>query len=373
MNILITFLSAKKNVFGGMERSIYSLIKGLEYNNCNVYVYTAASEKREKNFIYSQYLKNTFMEDVSLIDYNILENYKMNSEVINKEILNIINEKKIDYILAVDQLWGILPHINIMNDIKCRAGIVYHMYLQEDLILKTLQLPFTNYFAVSNDVKKKINEINTLGKKIELLPNSYNEEDFFPCSNVEKKKRIFCNTRLAEHKGVEYLLEAFEKFHQEYTMYELILCGGEFHFGSRSKIYGFIECFLRKYPELVDSIKILGNLEWRQIPQLIQESEVVVLPSGYESFGIAALETIACETTLIATNVGNLPELIKDAGILVPYADSEMIYNAMKEVVENIELVNKLNNNCKKIKRHYEAKNVAKRLLLKLGDNISHG
>lgn len=51
MNILITFLSAKKNVFGGMERSIYSLIKGLEYNKCNVFVYTAISEKREKFYI----------------------------------------------------------------------------------------------------------------------------------------------------------------------------------------------------------------------------------------------------------------------------------------------------------------------------------
>ena len=258
-----------------------------------------------------------------------------------------------------------------MNHIKCKVGIIYHMYLQEDLILKTLQLPFTNYFAVSNDVKNKIKQINTFGKKIELLPNSYNEEEFFKISNIKKKKRFFCNTRLAENKGIEYMLEAFAMFHYEYHMYELVLCGGEFHFGDRSKIFDFIECFLRKHPELVDSVKILGNLEWEKIPLLIQESEVVVLPSKYESFGIAALETIACETTLIATDVGNLPELIQDAGLLIPYADSKMLYYAMKEVVENMELVKKLNNNCKKIKIQYEAKNVAKKLLLRLGDNIS--
>lgn len=371
MNILITFLSAKKDLFGGMERSIFSLIKGLEYNNCNVFVYTAVSEKRENNFIYSKYLKQDFSEDVNLIDYYILENYRINSEEIKREIINVIIEKKIDYILAVDQLWGILPHIDIMNDIKCKVGIVYHMYLQEDLILKTLQLPFTNYFAVSNDVKNKINEINTVRKKIELLPNSYNEEEFFKDPNVKKKKNFFCNTRLAENKGIEYLLEAFAKFHHEYSMYELILCGGEFHFGDRSKILDYIKVFLKKHPELVDNIKILGNLEWIQIPWLIQESEIVILPSGYESFGIAALETIACETILIATDVGNLPELIKDAGILIPYADSEMIYYAMKEVVENKELVKKLNNNCKKIKMQYEAKNIAKRLLLRLGENAN--
>lgn len=370
MNILITFLSAKKNVFGGMERSIYSLIKGLEYNNCNVFVYTAISEKKENNFIYSEYLKNTFSENVSLIDHNILENYRINSEVIKHEIINIVNGKGINYILVIDQLWGILPHIDIMDDIKCKVGIVYHMFLQEDLILKTLQLPFTDYFAVSNDVKDKINKINNIGKKIELLPNSYNEEEFFEIPNIKKKKRFFCNTRLAENKGIEYMLEAFAIFYAEYDMYELVLCGGKFHFGDRSKILDFIDYFLEKHPELANSIKILGDLEWKQIPWLIQESEAVVLPSGYESFGIAALETIACETTLIATDTGNLSELIQDAGLLVPYANSGMLYRAMKEVAENTELVKKLNNNCKKIKMQYEAKNVAKRLLLRLGDNI---
>jgi len=201
------------------------------------------------------------------------------------------------------------------------------------------------------------------------LPNSYNEEEFFCIPNITKKKRIFCNTRLAENKGVEYLLEAFERFHRDYNMFELILCGGYFHFGNRSKTIDFINFFLKNHPQLVNNIKILGNLEWAKIPPLIQESEIVVLPSGYESFGIAALETIACETTLIATNVGNLPELIKNAGILVPYANSERLYYALKEVVENKELVNELNYNCKKVRKPYEAKVVAKNLLLKLGES----
>lgn len=372
MNILITFLSAKLNVFGGMERSIYSLIKGLEYNNCNVYVYTAVSETEEDNFIYSKFLKNTFFEDTSLIDFNILENYRNNSKVLRNEILSIIDTRRIDYILVEDQLWGIIPHIDIMNNIKCKVGIVYHMYLQKDLIIKTLQLPFVNYFAVSNDVRNKINQINIYNKVIDLLPNSYNEEEFFEITDIEKKKRIFCNTRLAENKGIEYLLNAYEKFHRKYYDYELLLCGGEFHFGNRSKILYYIDSFLKKYPELDGSITIMGNLEWEQIPEVIQRSEIVVLPSGYESFGIAALEAIACGTTLIATNVGNLPELIKDAGILIPYANPEALYYAMRNVVENRELVNTLKNNCKKIRIQYEAKKIAREFLLKIGEKISN-
>lgn len=372
MNILITFLSAKRDVFGGMERSIYSLIKGLEYNGCNVYVYTAVSKKKEANFIYSKYLKNTFLEDISMIDFSILENYKMNSEVLKEEVLNIIDAKRIDYILVEDQLWGILPHINIMDCIKCKVGIVYHMYLQKDLIIKSLQLPFTHYFAVSNDVRNKINKINNCNKNIDLLPNSYNEEEFFEIIGVKKIKRIFCNTRLAENKGIEYLLNAFEMFHKEYADYDLLLCGGEFHFGNRSKILYFINSFLDKHPELVGSIKILGNLEWKRIPEFIQKSEMVVLPSGYESFGIAALETIACGTTLIVTNVGNLPDLVNGAGVLIPYADSESLYYAMRNVVKNKELSNTLRDNCRKVKGQYEAKRVAKELILKIGENNSN-
>ena len=366
MNILITFLSAKRDVFGGMERSIYSLIKGLEYNGCNVYVYTAVSEKKEVNFIYSKFLKNTFLEDISMIDFNILENYKINAEVLKKEVLNIIDTKRIDYIIVEDQLWGILPHIDIMDYIKCKIGIIYHMYLQKDLIIKTLQLPFTHYFAVSNDVRNKINQINSYDKIIDLLPNTYNEEEFFEVIGVKKLKRIFCNTRLAENKGIEYLLSAYEMFHKEYGDYELLLCGGEFHFGNRSKIFYFIDSFLKRHPELVGSIKILGNLEWKQIPEFIQKSEMVVLPSGYESFGIAALETIACGTTLIVTNVGNLPSLVEDAGVLIPYADSESLYYAMRSVVKNKELCNTLRDNCRKVKSQYEAKRVAREFLLKI-------
>lgn len=372
MNILITFLSAKRDVFGGMERSIYSLIQGLEYNGCNVYVYTAVSKEKEANFIYSKYLKNTFLEDISMIDFSILENYKIYSEVLKEEVLNIIDVKRIDYILVEDQLWGILPHIDIMDCIKCKVGIVYHMYLQKDLIIKTLQLPFTHYFAVSNDVRNKINKINNFKKNIDLLPNSYNEEDFFENIGVKKEKRIFCNTRLAENKGIEYLLNAFVMFHKEYVDYDLLLCGGEFHFGNRSKIFYFINSFLDKHPELAGSIKILGNLEWKQIPEFIQKSEMVVLPSGYESFGIAALETIACGTSLIVTNVGNLPDLVEGAGILIPYADSESLYYAMRNVVKNKELSNTLRDNCRKVKGQYEAKRVAKELILKIGDNKSN-
>ena len=57
MNILITFLTAKLNTFGGVEKSIFSLINGLEKTGNNVFVYTSKNDDNLKNFYYSNYSK----------------------------------------------------------------------------------------------------------------------------------------------------------------------------------------------------------------------------------------------------------------------------------------------------------------------------
>ena len=68
MNILITFLTAKLNIFGGVEKSIFSLIDGLEKTGNNVFVYTSKNDDKLKNFYYSNYLNCNF-------DLHCLEKY----------------------------------------------------------------------------------------------------------------------------------------------------------------------------------------------------------------------------------------------------------------------------------------------------------
>ncbi|MFH1287238.1 MAG: N-acetyl-alpha-D-glucosaminyl L-malate synthase BshA [bacterium] len=61
----------------------------------------------------------------------------------------------------------------------------------------------------------------------------------------------------------------------------------------------------------------------KNIPDILSNSEIFLLPSGNESFGLAALEAMACETPVISTNAGGLPEVIKDkeTGYLLPVGD----------------------------------------------------
>ena len=56
MNILLTFLNAKKNAFGGMEKSIFSFISGFTNRKDKLFVYTAKNGQSEENFLYSEFL-----------------------------------------------------------------------------------------------------------------------------------------------------------------------------------------------------------------------------------------------------------------------------------------------------------------------------
>lgn len=363
MNLLITFLSAHRDTFGGMERSIFSLIKGLTANGCNVYVYTSEPDEGVQNFFYSPYLTVAYPQNQNMIDSAILRHYEDNKEYITLELSDLLIKYNIDYILVIDQLWGIIPHLNILGNLQCPVGLVYHMFLQQDLIKRTLEMPFTHYFAVSEDVKYKINTINALKKPVYLLPNSYCEDEFSPREILRQNYDIFCNTRLAQGKGIEYLLEAFLMIHNEYPKYNLSLCGGEFHFGERNYVLKQIKDYISRYPSISSHIKINEKIPWKLIPQYILNSRMVILPTSYESFGIAALEAIACEVPLIATNVGNLPQLIQNAGIIVEFGNPEDIYRAVKIITENSNKVAQLKENCRLVKSAYEAKRVAKNFI----------
>ena len=96
MNILITFLTAKLNTFGGVEKSIFSLIDGLEKTGNNVFVYTSKNDDKLKNFYYSNYLNCNFDCPENEIDNNIRGIYKEFELEINNEIENVILKNKID-------------------------------------------------------------------------------------------------------------------------------------------------------------------------------------------------------------------------------------------------------------------------------------
>jgi D-inositol-3-phosphate glycosyltransferase len=84
---------------------------------------------------------------------------------------------------------------------------------------------------------------------------------------------------------------------------------------------------LRHELGLTGTVTFLGPRSQQELPYYYGAAQVVVVPSRYESFGLVALEAMACGTPVIASNVGGLATLVRDGrtGFLVPDGDAEAL------------------------------------------------
>lgn len=81
------------------------------------------------------------------------------------------------------------------------------------------------------------------------------------------------------------------------------------------------------------SLVLCGSLADADLASLYRQAAVVVLPSTHEGFGLTALEAMACGAPLVATAVGNLPQLTIDVAVLVPPGDPAALAAAIESVL----------------------------------------
>jgi len=89
--------------------------------------------------------------------------------------------------------------------------------------------------------------------------------------------------------------------------------------------------------EVLDDVRFLGRLD--QVAPMLRACDLFLLPSQSESFGLAALEAMACGAPVVASNAGGLPEVIEDGatGILEPVGSVEAMGRRAVELLRDAE------------------------------------
>jgi D-inositol-3-phosphate glycosyltransferase len=94
---------------------------------------------------------------------------------------------------------------------------------------------------------------------------------------------------------------------------------------------------LRADLNLGDEITFLGKKSQDILPYYYSSADIVVVPSHYESFGMVALEAMACGTPVIASQVGGLAYLVQDGitGYHIPNQDPDALSQRLLSILQN--------------------------------------
>ncbi len=138
---------------------------------------------------------------------------------------------------------------------------------------------------------------------------------------IENKKVFISIGRFDEAKDYPNLLNAFSIVYKKYKDIHLLIVGdGNLRVTIESMIINL---------NIEESVTLLGIR--KDVEKLFSASDIFVLSSAWEGFGLVVAEAMACEKVVVATDCGGVSEIISDCGFLVEPENSKILSEAMKK------------------------------------------
>lgn len=171
---------------------------------------------------------------------------------------------------------------------------------------------------------------------IEVIPNGIDTEQFSPPERRHPRSpvRLITVARLLERKGIQTILEACCQ--PTVLPVELQIVGT-----------GPYETTLRRMVDffgLSERVKFLGFIPNEELPNYYRRSDIFVLPSETESFGLVFAEAMSCGLPIAASNVGGIPETVRDGvdGLLCPPGDPWRLRENIVRLIESVDTRRKI-------------------------------
>ncbi len=212
--------------------------------------------------------------------------------------------------------------------------------------------------AVSDYLRDETCKRFDIKKKIEVIPNFIDlvrfrksEKSHFKkalCPNGEKVLVHVSNFR--EVKRVSDTVEIFNRVLQSGIKAHLLLIGDG---PDRPKV----ESKCREL-KICDKVRFLGKQE--KIEDILSIADLFLIPSGSETFGLAALEAMSCSVPVISSNIGGLPELNihGETGYLSELGDIDEMGSYSVSILRDDKLQKKLASNARKRAEEFELNKV---------------
>ena len=186
--------------------------------------------------------------------------------------------------------------------------------------------------------------------------------------NLDQKSFILLYVgRLEWRKGIGTLLSAGNLLKNEIPNLKILIIGGKI-FGKQKNLDDYKEykrLFKKAKQEKVEDItKFTGNISNRRLHFFYSASNIVIIPSYYEPFGLVALEGMASKTPIVASRVGGLMNIIEDTkdGFLFEPRNSLKLKEKILLIYSSQELRQKLIQNAYEKVKNYSWKSMVEKI-----------
>jgi len=182
--------------------------------------------------------------------------------------------------------------------------------------------------TVSKQSQKDIKQFFKCDKKhIPIISNGVDHRLFKPRPEIQRKPCQLITTASADQplKGLQFLLQTLADLSTSVPDISLIVIG-------KLKANGDTEKQI-KHLGLNGRIRFYSEISTDKIVELYAESTIAISPSLYEGFGLPLAEAMACGIPVISSDGGALPEVVGDAGIVVPAGNSPALSKAIQSLL----------------------------------------
>jgi len=206
--------------------------------------------------------------------------------------------------------------------------------------------------------------------KIRVIPNGLDLSQFeidlnksdlikkYP--HLKDKKIILFLSRINWKKGLDILIPAFAKLHNEDKNYHLLIVGKDDGDGFEKRVRQWVNEY-----GLTDAVTFTGLLTGKDKLIAFYGSDLFVLPSYSENFGVAVVEAMACGIPIVVSDKVGISREIKqyNAGTIVKI-DVDDVYNGIKNVFSNLDKAKEMALNAKKMVHNlYDINKVADEMI----------
>lgn len=301
----------ESKAIGGIQSYILELIKYSLDRNLNIeFVGKIYNYEKHKKLIYHQIqnkLSSTNKFLIHLFFKSLFLKFRKNT---------IIHAHRPDHLSAFiffkKNLSIISLHGQQAHTVNIRKGIIVRTIYR---ILEKYAFKRASYLiAVDNKTKEFYSSLYPmLAKKIVIIPTSVDTRVFKPMDGSQQREKLGISTnnkiilyigRIEPPKRIKEIIEAFKIISEENKNYKLFLVGDGIQLSEMKE--------LTNKMKMTESVLFLGVRKKRELPAIYNAANISILYSGNEGSPLSVKESLACGIPVVANDVGDISEIIKD-------------------------------------------------------------